>query len=137
MIPVEVLWDGDGVTPPKVEQTDTCENITSRRSTYAGGNIIYLCRSFPGTENNTGVMSTSQLINSLYIHIFAQNCYLLSGGDITLADYNGRTALHQACVEGHIEIVKLLVNQFKVSQNIRDRYIIYMIFLSFLKYQGT
>ena len=29
----------DGVPPPsKVEQTDTCENITSSRTTYAGGN---------------------------------------------------------------------------------------------------
>ena len=28
----------DGVPPPKVEQTHTCENITSHRTTYAGGN---------------------------------------------------------------------------------------------------
>ena len=28
--------DGDGVPPP-CEQTDTCENITSRRTTYAVG----------------------------------------------------------------------------------------------------
>ena len=35
MGPVEVLWDGDGVPP---EQTHTCENITSRRTTYADGN---------------------------------------------------------------------------------------------------
>ena len=27
----------DGVPPLKVEQTHTCENITSRRTTYAGG----------------------------------------------------------------------------------------------------
>ena len=32
----------DGITPPplKVEQTHTCENITSRRTTYAGGNNV-------------------------------------------------------------------------------------------------
>ena len=37
MGPVEVFLDGDGGTPPPT-WTDTCENITSRRTTYAGGN---------------------------------------------------------------------------------------------------
>ena len=39
MGPVEVLWDGDGVSPPP-EQTHACENITSCRTTYAGGNDL-------------------------------------------------------------------------------------------------
>ena len=60
-----------------------------------------------------------------YIYFFAFDSYVLSGGDLSLGDYNGRTALHQACAEGHIEIVKHLVNQFKVPQNVRDRYIHY------------
>ena len=60
-----------------------------------------------------------------HIHFFAFDSYVLSGGDLTLGDYNGRTALHQACTEGHIEIVKHLVNQFKVPQNVRDRYVHY------------
>ena len=43
MGPVEVLRDGDVMgwkwgAPP--EQTDACENITSRRTTYAGSNYI-------------------------------------------------------------------------------------------------
>ena len=38
MGPVEVLWDGDGVTPPPPpEPTDACEKITSRRTTHADG----------------------------------------------------------------------------------------------------
>ena len=55
----------------------------------------------------------------------------------TLGDYNGRTALHQACAEGHVEIVKHLVNQFKVPQNVRDRYTIHTMFLWFLIYLLT
>ena len=31
-------WDGVHPPPPKVGQTHTCENISSRRTTYAGGN---------------------------------------------------------------------------------------------------
>ena len=52
-IPQEGTWDqwkycgiemGGGVPPSNnVEQTDTCENITSSRTTYAGGNYnIYV-----------------------------------------------------------------------------------------------
>ncbi len=47
--------------------------------------------------------------------------FVLSQGDLTQADYNGRTALHQACAEGHLEIVKLLVAQFKVPTKQKDK----------------
>ena len=42
MEPEVALWDGDGVTPlPAVwtDRTDACENITSRPTTYVGGNL--------------------------------------------------------------------------------------------------
>ena len=39
MGPVEVLWDGDGVAPPPHECEQT-ENITSHRTSYAGGKNI-------------------------------------------------------------------------------------------------
>ena len=38
--PLPVSWMGYPPPLPKVEQTHTCENITSRRTTYAGGNNI-------------------------------------------------------------------------------------------------
>ena len=39
MGPVEVLWDGDGVNPPPRVWTDKqTENVTSCRTSYAGGN---------------------------------------------------------------------------------------------------
>ena len=72
-----------------------------------------------------------------HVYFFAFDSYVLSGGDLTLGDYNGRTALHQACAEGHIEIVKHLVNQFKVPQNVRDRYTIHTMFLWFQIISGS
>ena len=42
MGPVEVLWDGDGVHPPPLPDGGQTENITSRRTTYAGGNYYLL-----------------------------------------------------------------------------------------------
>ena len=37
------------------------------------------------------------------------------------ADYDGRTALHLACAEGHLEVVSFLVDA-TVNINVRDRF---------------
>ena len=47
---------------------------------------------------------------------------IMRGTDFESGDYDGRTALHLACSEGHIEIVEYLIdNGLKNSQPI-DRY---------------
>ncbi|CAH1406566.1 unnamed protein product [Nezara viridula] len=45
----------------------------------------------------------------------------LSGSDMTLSDYDGRTALHLAAAEGHLECVKFLIEQCKVDPSPKDR----------------
>lgn len=45
----------------------------------------------------------------------------LSGMDMTLSDYDGRTALHLAAAEGHFECVQFLVEQCNVPCNPKDR----------------
>ena len=42
--------------------------------------------------------------------------------DMTLADYDGRTALHLAAAEGHVQCVSFLLNQCNVPRDIRDRW---------------
>lgn len=42
--------------------------------------------------------------------------------DMTLSDYDGRTALHLAAAEGHFECVQFLVEQCNVPCNPKDRY---------------
>jgi hypothetical protein len=45
----------------------------------------------------------------------------LSGMDMTLCDYDGRTALHLAAAEGHLECVTFLLEHCKVPHNPKDR----------------
>lgn len=48
--------------------------------------------------------------------------YAAAGMDMTQADYDGRTALHLASAEGHLEVVKFLVEKCHVDINARDRW---------------
>lgn len=42
--------------------------------------------------------------------------------DMTLSDYDGRTALHLAAAEGHVDCVEFLLKHCKVPVNVKDRW---------------
>ncbi|XP_060587933.1 glutaminase kidney isoform, mitochondrial-like [Ruditapes philippinarum] len=48
--------------------------------------------------------------------------YALLGMDMSLADYDGRTALHLAAAEGHESIVRFLLEKCDVNSHLKDRW---------------
>ncbi|KAL4218662.1 hypothetical protein ACF0H5_021251 [Mactra antiquata] len=54
--------------------------------------------------------------------VTAMRRYALLGMDMSLADYDGRTALHLAAAEGHEVIVKFLLEKCDVSPFLEDRW---------------
>ena len=52
----------------------------------------------------------------------ALKCAFQQGVDMNLGDYDGRTALHLAAVEGHLRCVKFLIDTCKVRHDVKDRW---------------
>ena len=47
--------------------------------------------------------------------------YLMAGMDFNLRDYDGRSALHLAAAEGHLNVVEFLLSKAAVDPNPTDR----------------
>jgi ankyrin repeat protein len=60
---------------------------------------------------------------------------LKEGVDVNSIDLDGRTAMHIAACEGHLEVVKLLL-QWRANVNARDRWGSTVRSLIFLEYKG-
>ena len=50
--------------------------------------------------------------------------FALSGMDMSCKNYDNRTALHVAATQGHLNIVKFLVEKCSVAHDMKDRYAI-------------
>lgn len=69
-----------------------------------------------------GLSIVNLLFSAASGDVTALRRHKLSGMDITLCDYDGRTALHLAAAEGHLDCVVFLLEQCKVPYDPQDRW---------------
>lgn len=70
-----------------------------------------------------GLSIVNLLFSAASGDLAAMRRHRLSGMDMTLSDYDGRTALHLAAAEGHLNCVQFLIEQCGVPVDPRDRYV--------------
>jgi len=71
------------------------------------------------TETNSVV---NLLFGSSTGDVTAIRRFALSGMDMTASDYDGRTALHLAAAEGHLHVIRMLIEQCHVPPQPKDRW---------------
>lgn len=69
-----------------------------------------------------GLSIVNLLFSAASGDVTAMRRHKLSGMDMTLSDYDGRTALHLACAEGHLDCVDFLLNHCGVPHDPKDRW---------------
>ncbi|XP_053380706.1 glutaminase kidney isoform, mitochondrial-like isoform X1 [Mercenaria mercenaria] len=102
-----------------------CENLVAKFNFHNYDNLKHTQKKIDprGRAMESKAQDVVNLLFSAYNgDVTAMRRYSLLGMDMSLADYDGRTALHLAAAEGHETIVKFLLEKCNVSPYVEDRW---------------
>ncbi|XP_072291191.1 glutaminase liver isoform, mitochondrial [Eucyclogobius newberryi] len=73
-------------------------------------------------SESEGYQIMNLLLAAFKADVQALRRYFLSGVDVNSVDYDGRSALHVAAAEGHVEVVRFLLENAGANAHLRDRW---------------
>ncbi|XP_053231005.1 glutaminase liver isoform, mitochondrial isoform X5 [Podarcis raffonei] len=102
-----------------------CQELVSLFNFHNYDNLLHCTRKMDPRREGIEVRNKT-VVNLLFAaysgDISALRRFALSAMDMEQKDYDSRTALHVAAAEGHLEVVKFLVEACRVNPFVKDRW---------------
>ncbi|XP_041520385.1 glutaminase liver isoform, mitochondrial isoform X3 [Microtus oregoni] len=102
-----------------------CQKLVSLFNFHNYDNLRHCTRKLDPRREG-GEVRNKTVVNLLFAaysgDVSALRRFALSAVDMEQKDYDSRTALHVAAAEGHIEVVKFLIEACKVNPFVKDRW---------------
>ncbi|KAL4239530.1 hypothetical protein ACF0H5_000344 [Mactra antiquata] len=102
-----------------------CEELVANFNFHNYDNLKHTSKKYDprGRAVESKAQDVVNLLFSAYNgDVTAMRRYALLGMDMSLADYDGRTALHLGAAEGHETIVRFLLEKCHVNAHLKDRW---------------